>query len=192
MADTKQSPPRQTVEDFVRKSPSEAPGPAHPCDAPGLSPIEFLQAIYRDRTLPMSIRIDAARGLLPYTEPRPARIPLSDCKIIISPLSYEPWSEVCSPWPRSTAGCSQNPSGSHIPTIQGADPPDPVNLTTDPEPYSPDYSSPPDPHIFELARKWGLPEPLLCSYCGHWLTITYPDCICGPGNSGERDKSKMN
>ena len=71
MADTKQSPPRQTVEDFVRKSPSEAPGPAHPCDAPGLSPIEFLQAIYRDRTLPMSIRIDAARGLLPFTEPAP-------------------------------------------------------------------------------------------------------------------------
>jgi len=50
---------------------SEAPGPAHPCDAPGLSPIEFLQAIYRDRTLPMSIRIDAARGLLPFTEPAP-------------------------------------------------------------------------------------------------------------------------
>src|SRR5262245_27501194 len=67
MADTKQSPPRQMVKDFVRKSPSEAPGPAHPCDAPGLSPIEFLQAIYRDPLLPMSIRIDAARGLLPYT-----------------------------------------------------------------------------------------------------------------------------
>src|SRR5262245_44536630 len=59
MADTKQSPPRQTVKDFVRKSPSEAPGPAHPCDAPGLSPIDFLQAIYRDPLLPMSIRIPA-------------------------------------------------------------------------------------------------------------------------------------
>ena len=85
MADTKQSPPRQVVKDFVRKSPSEAPGPAHPCDAPGLSPIEFLQAIYRDPLLPMSIRIDAARGLLPYTEPRPACAPSSHvgCTIVI-------------------------------------------------------------------------------------------------------------
>jgi hypothetical protein len=45
----------------------------HPCNAPGLSPLEFLHAVYRDPLLPMSIRIDAARGLLPYTEPRPAR-----------------------------------------------------------------------------------------------------------------------
>src|SRR5262245_10152809 len=77
MADTKQSPPRQTVKDFVRKSPSEAPGPAHPCDAPGLSPIEFLEAIYRDPLLPISIRIDAARGPLPYTEPPPGPRPVS-------------------------------------------------------------------------------------------------------------------
>ena len=74
MADTKQSPPRQVVKDFVRKPPSELTGSAHPCDDPGLSPIEFLQAIYRDPLLPMSIRIDAARGVLPYTEPRPASI----------------------------------------------------------------------------------------------------------------------
>ena len=63
----------------------------------------------------------------------------------------------------------------------------------DPDPdYVPDYSLPPDPAVFAAAAKYGLPAPHLCSYCGHWLTITYPDCICGPGNSGERDKSKMN
>src|SRR5262249_24624973 len=64
-----------TVKDFVRKDPSEILGAAHPCDAPGLSAIEFLRAVYHDPLLPMSIRIDAARGLLPYTEPRPASTP---------------------------------------------------------------------------------------------------------------------
>jgi hypothetical protein len=88
MADTKQFPPRQMVKDFVRKSPSELTGSAHPCNDPDLSPIEFLQCVYRDPLLPMSIRIDAARGLLPYTEPRPASIPSSHigCTIVIGGL----------------------------------------------------------------------------------------------------------
>ena len=68
MADTKQSPPRQT-EPMVRTVASitrEGRGPqTHAYDDPDLSPIEFLQAVYRDPLLPMSIRIDAARGLLP-------------------------------------------------------------------------------------------------------------------------------
>jgi len=71
MADTKQSPPRQTMKDFVRKPPSEAPGPAHACDAPGLAAKEFLYAIYRDPRLPMSTRIQAAKELLPFTESIP-------------------------------------------------------------------------------------------------------------------------
>ena len=71
MADTKQSPPRQVVKDFVRKPPSEAPGPAHACDAPGLAAKEFLYAIYRDPRLPMSTRIQAAKELLPFTESIP-------------------------------------------------------------------------------------------------------------------------
>src|SRR5215467_16269259 len=80
-----------TVRDFVRKSSAEAPGPAHPCNAFGLSPLEFLQAVYRDPLLPMSIRIDAARGLLPYTEPRPTNTPpWNGCTIVIPPFDYEP------------------------------------------------------------------------------------------------------
>src|SRR6516164_5201222 len=55
-------------------------------DDPDLSPIEFLQAVYRDPLLPMSIRIDAARGLLPYTEPRPTNSVPPRCKIIIGGL----------------------------------------------------------------------------------------------------------
>ena len=53
-----------TVKEFVRKSPSEAPGPAHPCDAPGLTAEQFLYAVYRDRSLPLSTRIEAASRLL--------------------------------------------------------------------------------------------------------------------------------
>jgi hypothetical protein len=70
-----------------------ATGPSsHAYNDPDLSPIEFLYAVYRDASLPMSIRIEAARGLLPYTEPRPARIPSSDvsCTIVIPPFDYEP------------------------------------------------------------------------------------------------------
>ena len=75
MADTDQFV--RTVASITR----EDRGPqTHAYDAPGLSPIEFLQAVYRDPLLPMSIRIDAARGLLPFVEPRLARIPSEHSK----------------------------------------------------------------------------------------------------------------
>jgi hypothetical protein len=57
-----------TVKDFVRL---DLPPQTHAYDAPDISPLEFLQAVYHDSSLPMSIRIDAARGLLPFTEPAP-------------------------------------------------------------------------------------------------------------------------
>lgn len=191
-----------TVRDFVRKSPSEAPGPAHPCDAPGLSPIEFLQAVYRDPLLPMSIRIDAARGLLPYTEPRPTNSFPPRCTIVIPPFSYEPWSEVCSPWPREegrapdpTRNRSENllsPTTNHS---HDADPGDPQNLTTNPEPsLVPDYSTPPSPTELQEIKAainklrpdlahLPTPEFHLCP-CGHWIV---GECGCPP-----RDPSKMN
>ena len=187
------------MKDFVRKSPSEAP---HPCDAPGLSPIEFLQAVYRDPLLPMSIRIDAARGLLPYTEPRPASIPLSHigCTIVIGGLG-DHGSASPSPEPRSPADPtefhSQNPSGAQITVPRDGEPGDPVNIeTTSYPPSLPDYSTPPSltelqeikaainrlrPDLAHLP----IPEPHLCA-CGHW--------IFGPCPLGEqcRDRSKLN
>jgi hypothetical protein len=78
-----------TVKDFVRNG---LPPQTHAYNDPDLSPIEFLQAVYHATHLPMSIRIDAARGLLPYTEPRPATVPSPSCTIVIPPLA--------SPWPR--------------------------------------------------------------------------------------------
>ena len=84
MADTNPFP--RTVASITR----EGKGPqTHPCNAPSLGPLEFLQAVYRDPLLPMSIRIDAARGLLPYTEPPPGPRPTNSvprCKIIIGGL----------------------------------------------------------------------------------------------------------
>ena len=67
MADANNPFPR-TVASITR----EGRGPqTHAYDDPDLSPIEFLQAVYHATHLPMSIRIDAARGLLPFTEPAP-------------------------------------------------------------------------------------------------------------------------
>ena len=92
------------------------------------------------------------------------------------------------PLPGSTEIHSQNLVSPSKTITHGDEAGSPVNLETIPSPQSlPDYSSPPDPAVFEAARKYGLPEPHLCSYCGHWLTVTYPDCICG-----SRDPSKMN
>src|SRR6516165_11293293 len=72
-----------TVADFTRLG----LGPqTHAYNDPNLSAIEFLRAVYHDTSLPMSIRIDAARGLLPFTEPRPASIPTPQCTIVIPPL----------------------------------------------------------------------------------------------------------
>ena len=76
-----------TVKEFVRMG---LPPQTHLYDDPSLSAVEFLLAAMHDPSLPMSLRIAAARGLLPYTEPRPASIPSSyvGCKIIIAP--FEP------------------------------------------------------------------------------------------------------
>src|SRR5215472_13077154 len=78
-----------TVKEFTRMG---LPPQVHAYDAPGLGPLEFLRCVYRDPSLPLSIRIDAARGLLPFTEPRPASTPPwhVGCKIIIGGLgSYD-------------------------------------------------------------------------------------------------------
>src|SRR6516225_8570699 len=50
--------------EFTHQDPGPSP---HPCNAPGLSPIEFLRAVYQDPTLPMATRIAAAKALLPFT-----------------------------------------------------------------------------------------------------------------------------
>jgi hypothetical protein len=78
-----------TVREFVRKTPAEAPGPAHPCNAPGLSPRAFLESIMHDHSLSLTTRIKAAALLLPLTESVPAPITSIHCKVIIEGISSE-------------------------------------------------------------------------------------------------------
>ena len=178
MVDTNPFP--RTVASITR----EGRGPqTHAYDAPDIGPLEFLQAVYHDTHLPMSVRIEAARALLPYTEPRPASIPSSHigCTIVIGGLGP------CSPSPcepRSPADPtglhSQNPFGAQITVPRDGEPGDPVNIeTTSYPPSLPDYSTPPSltelqeikaainrlrPDLAHLPVR----EPHLCS-CGHWI-----------------------
>ena len=87
-------------QEFTHQNPEPS---RHACDAPDISPIEFMLAVMRDTTLPLAIRLDAASKVAPFYHRR-LRSQESNphCTIVIPPLSYEPWSHICSPWPRST------------------------------------------------------------------------------------------
>jgi hypothetical protein len=185
-----------TVSDFTRKG---LPPQTHAYDDPTIGPLEFLQCVYRATHLPMSIRIDAARGLLPYTEPRPASHPSSyiGCTIVIGGLGpSDP-----SPSPGSahdpTRNHSQNPLSASITLTHADEAVAPVNLTTIPDPSPlPNYSTPPTPedlqaikaainHLRPDLAHLPMPAPHLCG-CGHWMF--------GPCPLGEqcRDRSKLN
>src|SRR6516162_759717 len=169
-----------TVKEFTRNN---LPPQTHAYDDPSLDPLEFLQAVYRDQTLPMSIRIDAARALLPYTEPRPARAPSSHlgCKIIIGGLGSGTEA------PEQDNGKSQSKSAiannSHHPQSES---PGPLYTETpsDPLPLI-DYSTPPTPdeiqqikaavHALQPNFDPSQPIPLYLCGCGHWLTFP---CDC--------------
>src|SRR5262245_13610012 len=195
MADTKQSPTRQTVKDFVRKSPSELTGSAHPCNDPSLNPLEFLQAVYRDASFPMSIRIDAARGLLPYTEPRPTNSFPPRRTIVIGGLG-DHGSAPEDPEQFNTKSQSSSVRRSNNPHPQsGATRPLYSDENPEPSPLI-DYSTPPTPSELQEIKAainqlrpdlshLPIPEPHLCS-CGHW--------IFGPCPLSERcrDGSKLN
>jgi len=197
----------RTVASITREGKGPSP---HACDAPGLSPIEFMLAVMRDTTLPLAIRLDAAAKVAPFYHRRLRSID-PHYTIVIPPLSLEPWADICSPWPRSTANCSQNPSASNTALSHGGDTQAPVDLTTDtetqnPEPSSaaehlrsgPSYSDPPTPAELQEIKAainrlrpdlahLPVPEFHLCP-CGHWITGEY-DC-CRELRS--RDPSKLN
>ena len=168
---------------------AQAPAP-HLYDDPDLSPLEFLHAVYRDSSLPMVSRVQAASALLPYTHSAPRPVVQGyvsyHCRIIIPP--FEPRTQDHDAHEgdnRKSQSFSEIANNNHHPQSEI---PGPSNMTRSPEPsYLPDYSAPPDPAVFAAALKYGYPAPHLCSYCGHWLTTTYPDCICG-----SRNPSKMN
>jgi hypothetical protein len=159
-------------------------------NAPGLSPIEFLRAVMEATHQPMSIRIEAAKGLLPYTNSVPRPVAPPAYTIVIPPLSLEPWSHICSPWPRSpgdpTGNHSQNLVSPEIPVTRDGEAGDPQNLTR--------YSDPPTPAELQEIKAainalrpdlahLPVPEFHLCP-CGHWITGEYDCC--------RRELSKLN
>jgi hypothetical protein len=180
-----------------RIQPTVAHGSApshHAYNDPDLSPIEFLQAVYRDTHLPMVTRIQAASALLPFTHPAPRPTVQGcvhyRCKIIIGGLGPGPADDPTRnhsqvPDPASKTPARDDTTGNF------------QNLTTIPEPSTfIDYSTPPTPAELqeikaainklrpELAHH-PVPAPHLCG-CGHW--------IFGPCPLGEqcRDRSKLN
>ena len=59
--------PRTVAE--ITKNPDAKP-PEHACDNPDLNALEFLLAVMHDRTFPLSVRMKAAEGAVPYFTPR--------------------------------------------------------------------------------------------------------------------------
>jgi hypothetical protein len=190
---------------------AKAPAPTtHAYDDPDLSPVEFLRAVMHATHLPMASRVQAASAVLPYTNSFPRSVVPPRCKIVIPPLSLEPWSHICSPWPREgdrgsgsaddpTRNHSQNPFSPNITLTRDDDTVAPQNIETTFHPQSfTDYSTPPTPAELQEIKaainalrpdlaelRSSQPEPRLCS-CGHWMF--------GPCPLGERcrDKSKLN
>ena len=187
-----------TVADFTRLG---LPPQTHAYDDASLDPLEFLQAVYRDSSLPMSIRIDAARGVLPFTEPRPASAPLSyvGCKIIIGGLGSSPEDPdgIYEKSQSFSVSASNNPHPS-------SEPPAPVNTETNSYPQTfIDYSTPPTPAELQEIKAainrlrpdlahLPIPEPHLCQ-CGHWIFGPCPLAErCRDKSSPNGDKSTLN
>jgi hypothetical protein len=176
-----------TVRDFVRKTPAEAPGPAHPCDAPGLTPLGFLLAVMHDPTLPIATRIKAASAALPLTESVPrSTAPAPSCTIIIGGLP--PCHSFDHPPIERTEINSQTRESSHIAPSHSGEPQAPVNLTRYPDPPTPTELQEIKAAVNRLRPDLAhlpVPEPRLCA-CGHW--------IFGPCPLGERccDRTKLN
>ena len=179
-----------TVKEFVRNG---LPPQTHPYDDASLDPLEFLLAVYRDPSLPMSVRIAAARGALPFTEPRPANSFPPRCKIIIGglgPCATDPPEQIN----ENLQSFSVSADNSCQPS---SEPPAPVNTETNSYPQTfIDYSTPPTPAELQEIKAvinrlrpdlahLPVPEPHLCA-CGHW--------IFGPCPLGERccDRTKLN
>jgi hypothetical protein len=187
--------------EFSQQTPSGDLGSAHPYNEPGLSPIQFLYAVMYCSRLPMVTRIEAAKALLPFTEPRPARVPSSDVSCIIRIGGIGPTDHgSASPSGEGTNEKSQSfpPSASNNPQPQSEDQgPSNTEMTSDPD-FVPDYSTPPTPAELQEIKAavnrlrpdlahLPIPEFHLCP-CGHWIAGEYDCCRA----LSARDPSKMN
>ena len=180
--------------DFTHQDTGPSP---HAYNDPDLSAIEFLYAVMRAKHQPMAIRIEAARALLPFTNPSTNSVPR--CTIVIGGLGPCDTARAQGPATEATENRSENLLSANTTLTHDQSTQAPQNLTTIPEP-SPfiDYSTPPTPAEIEEIKAavnrlrpdlahLPTPEFHLCP-CGHWITGTYPCCEA----LHPRDGSKLN
>jgi len=156
---------------------NQDPAP-HAYDAPNLTPVQFMLAVMRDTTLPLSIRLDAASKVAPFTHPRPRpfesrlyeSIPHRGT-IVIGGLPTEAQSET------TEIGSHFSPS-SHIPVPHSGEPKAPVNIETIIDPLSPTDIQQIKSVVQRLHPDADLsqtPDHLTLCECGHWMLFP---CKC--------------
>ena len=154
----------------------------HACDAPGLTGTQFLYAVMRDRSLPLTTRIKAAGKLMqvePDGPPRPT------VKIVIegfpsSILSQCQGHESVTQAPDGKIGNQQSfpPEDSKTHHPHDDDPGDPNLMTTNTDPLTYDDIQQIKAAVQRLHPEADLsevPDHLTLCECGHWLL--YP-CKC--------------
>jgi len=189
MADTNQ----RTVASITREG-REPPSYAY--NDPDLGPLEFLLAVMRAEHLPMATRIDAARALLPFTNPYPRPTnSVPRCTIVIGGLGPCDTARAQGPATEATENRSENLLSANTTLTHDQSTQAPQNLTTMPNtPPLIDYSTPPTPAELQEIKAainalrpdlahLPVPEFHLCP-CGHWITGEYDCC--------RRELSKLN
>jgi hypothetical protein len=160
---------------------TEGPGPSfHPCNDPNLSPEEFLQAVMADQTFSMSIRVQAASGLVWSQYARTVSITPSTSLFIPEPYCHEylvqcPW--LTDPCPIVGKSQSNSSSGEYNCQPQSETPP-PINTET------PSYP----PNLEKFLYTVFYTSPLLRSL----LVRENYNSNLQFGNYGRRDSSSMN
>ena len=206
MADTNQ----RTVASITREG-REPPSYAY--NDPDLGPLEFLLAVMRAEHLPMATRIDAARALLPFTNPYPrptnsvprctivigglgpcdtarAQGPATDnsvprCTIVIGGLGPCDTARAQGPATEATENRSENLLSANTTLTHDQSTQAPQNLTTMPNtPPLIDYSTPPTPaELQEIKAAVNKLRPDLA----HLPVPEFHLCPCGHWITGEYD-----
>jgi hypothetical protein len=144
----------------------------HACNDPSLSAKDFLYAIYRDPTFPLSVRINAAARLLPLTESVPRAVaPEPRCTIVIGGIPTEAQDHDNT----NRQSFSPDHSNTHHP-CDGH--PGPANIETNTDPLSFDDIQAIKAVVQGLCPDADLslvPDHLTLCECGHWMF--YP-CKC--------------
>jgi len=144
---------------------------SHAYNAPDLSPIEFLYAVMRATHQPMSIRIEAAKALLPFTHPYPRPTnSVPRCTIVIGGLG-----------PYDHGSAPKDPGG-----VNGKSQSFPPSASYNHQPF---WTTPGPSYIEKILERMSLdeiiktvantPEHLLpiCTICNH--PMMYP-CSVAP------------